>query len=251
MNNTPTRLYPIACTALVAIFAGAVCRAQTTPPPPARLSGTITHVKPDMLNEWTDLNKNEVIPAYKKAGVKTRTIYRTVWGSGYEFVTLVPMEKYAERDDPNPLTKALGAEASARLQAKLRRCVESSQTYVATFMGDLSNVPGAATPPILVSTRIRVAPGKAAEWANYIKTEVLPVYKKANERYMVYSRNFGSNPNDRTTGVFVANFAALDNGPLPTRALGAEGAEKITAKGVGLFTVVERVVRQRVADLSY
>src|SRR5262249_36991142 len=35
---------------------------------------TIVHVKPEMLTEWLDLQKNAVVPALKKAGVKTRTV---------------------------------------------------------------------------------------------------------------------------------------------------------------------------------
>ena len=237
---------------LLASFAGPVCLAQTTTPP-ARSNVTITHVKPDMLDEWVDLQKNEVLPALKKAGVASRTTWRTVWGNGYEFLTFTPLAKYAERDEPNPLTKALGAEASARLQAKLRRCVESSQSYVSSRMEDLSNIPTTAIPPnaIVVVTRVRVAPGKAAEWANYVKTEILPVYKKANARYTVTSRGFGSNPNDRNIASYAANFAELDAGPLLTRTLGADAAAKVAAKGVGLSNVIERTVRRRVPDLSY
>ena len=36
---------------------------------------TIIHVKPEMLTELLDLQKNGVAPALKKAGVKARTVY--------------------------------------------------------------------------------------------------------------------------------------------------------------------------------
>jgi hypothetical protein len=70
---------------------------------------TITHVKPDMLTEWIDLQKNEVVPALKKAGVKTRTVYVSgLFGPAGEYATIQPFEKYAEFDGDNPLIKALG-----------------------------------------------------------------------------------------------------------------------------------------------
>ena len=246
---------PFALTAssmLLAILSGSVCFAQTTPPP-ARSAVTITHVNPAMLDEWVDLQKNEVMPALKKAGVPSRTTLRTVWGTGYEFVTITPLAKYADRDNPNQLTTALGAEASARLQAKLRRCIISSQSYISNRMEDLSNTPSGDLPPnvITVSTRSRVAPGKGEEWANFIKTEILPIYKKGNARYSVSSRGFGANGSDRTTTTYVAKFADLDAGSLVTRTLAPEALAKLRAKGVGLSSPIETIVRQRVADLSF
>ncbi len=240
----------IAGALLLASFAGTVCLAQT-PAPVTRNNVTITHVKPDMLDEWVDLQKNEVIPALKKAGVASRTVLRTVWGSGYEFTAVTPLAKFADRDGQNPIVKALGAEAAARLGAKLRRCVVSSQSYVGIRMDELSNIPSGAAPPISISTRVRVAPGKGAEWANFVKTELLPIYKKANARYQVSRRSFGANTNDRMLSTYAANFAELDAGSLLTRTLGADGVAKVMAKGTGLSTSIETLVRQRVADLSY
>ena len=200
-----------------------------------------------------DLQKNEVLHAYKKAGVASRITLRTIWGSDYEFVTITPLAKYADRDNHNPLTRALGAEASARLQAKLRRCIVSSQSYVSNRLEDLSNTPSGDLPPnvITVSTRSRVAPGKAEEWANFIKAEILPIYKKGNARYSVSSRGFGANTSDRTTTTYVTKFADLDAGSLVTCTLSAEALAKVRAKSLGLSSPIETLVRQRVPDLSY
>ena len=157
----------------------------------------------------------------------------------------------AQRDGQSPTAKALGAEAAARLGAKLRRCVVSSQSYVAYRMPELSNIPAGAAPPIAVSTRVRLAPGKAPEWENFVKTELLPIYKKGNARYQVSRRSVGANTNDRTLTTYAATFAELDAGSLLVRTLGADGVAKVMAKGTGLSTPVETLVRQRVADLSY
>ena len=54
--------------ALVAVTLPALCLAQSDPTA-NRARVTITKVKPEMLNEWLDLQKNEVMPALKKAGI--------------------------------------------------------------------------------------------------------------------------------------------------------------------------------------
>ena len=48
-----------------------------------------------------------------------------------------------------------------------------------------------------------------------------------------------------------AKMADLDLGPVMTRQLGAEAAAKVNAKFQGIRTPVDRMVRRRVADLSF
>ncbi len=243
---------PLRIAAVVALAVGAstVCLAQPAAPAP-RFAVTTTHLKPDMVSEWRDLQKNEVIPAYKKAGYKERTITQTIFGNGYEYVTITPLDKYATRDGAGTLVRALGAEAAARLVAKLSKCVVSSHTYVSTRIPELSNAMDGPTPAITISTRYRVAAGKGQEWENFVKAEILPVYKKAKAGYSVSRRGFGGNLNDRTTTTFAATFAELDAGSVFNRTLGADAAAKVRAKGVGLSNVIETVVRRRVEDLSF
>src|SRR5712692_7833857 len=94
----------------------ALCLVQMAPAPAAMSRVTVTQVRPDMLNEWLDLQKNEVVPALKKAGVKTRTVYSSgLFGTAGEYVIITPMEKFAQFDAGNPLNQALGAQAAARL----------------------------------------------------------------------------------------------------------------------------------------
>jgi hypothetical protein len=54
--------------------------------------------------------------------------------------------------------------------------------------------------------------------------------------------------------IFVAlldNFAELDKGPILTRALGPEGAQKVQAKGAGITTLFVQTLSRRVPELSY
>src|SRR5258708_39149958 len=81
----------------------APCVAQTTS---NRSRVTITHVKPDMANEWLDLQKSEAVPALKKAGGKTRTGYSSgLFGTAGEDLIQQPLENLADFARPGPLVK--------------------------------------------------------------------------------------------------------------------------------------------------
>ena len=247
MNYRSALRFP---TSVVILTAGlsTLCLAQSV-----KSRVTITHVRPDMLTEWVDLQKNEVVPALKKAGVKSRTVYSSgLFGNAQEYVVVTPMEKFADFDAGNPMIKALGETASARLGEKLRKCTVSAQSFMSTRLDDLSNLSESTEPPLFItSLRLRVAPGKMQEFENLIKTEVRPVFKKAKAHYTVLRRGLGANPNDVTISTPYSKWADLD-APSPfVTALGPEAAAKVLAKFTGVSTVIEQVARTRVADLSF
>jgi len=226
--------------------------AQSATALPAHNNVVLVHIKPDMLDEWLDLQKNEVIPAQKKGGVATRTTYRTVRGNPFEFVTATPFDKYSQYDGDSPQIKALGAAGAARLGAKIRKCEESVQVFVSTPLPALSNVPIGEIAEIMVTARYRVGPGKMQDYQDFLKSDLMPLYKKAGQRYVVSRRGLGANNNDVVEQVFVGNkYADLDAGPLITRTLGADGAAKLAAKRATMATLVEQLVRRRVPELSY
>jgi hypothetical protein len=220
---------------------------------PAMTRVTFTHIRPDMASEWVDLQKNEVVPALKKAGQKGRTVYSSgLFGNSYEYVTITPMDNFAEFDAGNPLTKALGAAPSARLGEKLRKCTLSANSFQSTRMADLSNAdPSNPWPKILVSTRVRVAPGKMPDFENLMKTDILPAYKKVKVVLTVNRRGLGANSNDVTISAGYSKYADLDAPNPVVKALGPDGAAKLLGKFTGVATLVEQVVRSRVDDLSF
>jgi hypothetical protein len=212
---------------------------------------TITHIKPEMVSEWIDLQK-EMIPALKKGGVKSRTVYQTsIFGNSYEYVTVTPFDKYAEFDNPNPLIRALEPAGAARLNEKVRKCVVSSTSFAVTRMADISNVLDAPPPAVIVSARYRITPGKMPDFQNLVKSDILPVYKKAKVNLTVNRRGIGTNTNHVTMTTGYAKFADLDGGPVQVKQLGQEGADKVNAKFAGIRNVVEIVTRRRLADLSF
>jgi hypothetical protein len=224
--------------------------AQSAAPTTARV--TVTQVKPDMLNEWLDLEKNEVVPAMKKGGQKTRTVYATrIFGNSYEYVAITPFEKYADFDGQSPMIKALGADGAARLNAKMRKCIVSTTSYGITRATDLSNVLEEAMPNMIVTARYRIATGKMAEFENLVKSDVLPVYKKGKTGLIVNRRGAGANPNDVTFSTVYNKFADMDGGPFLTKQLGREGADKLNAKFAGIRNLIDVYVRVRVPDLSF
>ena len=240
--------------AVLAVSLASLCLAQSTPPAPVRSSVMYTQVKPEMLNEWMDLQK-ELNVMLKKVGIPRRTVLRPVFGNTYEFVSITPLESFAVMDDASRFTKAVGPEAFARWSEKSRKCINGSRTIVGTSIPELS-IPPDSPAPVTTSNRVRVAPGKAQDYQNFIKNEVLPLYKKAKAEgkvlgYSVSRRSFGSNNSEFTVTTYYSKFADLDGGPVLTRMLGQEGVAKLFAKSTGLSTTIETVVRRRVADLSY
>lgn len=236
---------PIFASALVLSTLPNLCLAQT------RSRVTISHVKPDMLNEWVDLQKNEVVPALKKAGVKTRTVYASgLFGPAGEYLVTQPFNSPAEFDGPSPLVKALDAPGAARLNEKLRKSLVSQNSYMNTRFDDASNL--LQTPPsVIISVRYRIAAGKMQDFRDLVKSDVLPVYKKAKMQLTVNQRGPGANPNDVTMVTGYMKFADWDGGPFLTHELGQAAADRLNAKFAGFRTLIEVIVRERVADLSF
>jgi hypothetical protein len=238
-----------ASTMVLAVSLSTAAMAQTAP---TRWRVTVTRVKPEMQNEWIDLQKNEVVPALKKGGVASRTVYATgLFGNAFEYTIVQPMGKFADFDSPGAQAKALGPQANARLAEKLRRCVETTNSFMSTRLDDLSIGAADDAPPVVGYVRIRVAPGKMQEVQNILKSDILPVYKKQKSGLTISRRGLGANGNDLGISTPYAKFADLDSGGPLVKELGAEGTAKLLAKTNGMVTVIENVVRNRVADLSF
>src|SRR5215471_14170746 len=86
--------------------------------PPQRQRVEVTHVKPEMVQAYQDLIKDELIPNLKKAGIA----YRWTWANGpagdsFTFVNEQPIANYAQYDQPGALQRVLGADGVAKYQA--------------------------------------------------------------------------------------------------------------------------------------
>jgi hypothetical protein len=228
-----------------------LCFAQTPTGQKSRVQ--VIRVKPEMLDEFVDLQKNEVVPALKKGGTKTRTVYQTaLFGNATEFAIVTPFDKFAEFDGESPQLKALGATANARLGEKIRKCVQSADSFLITQEVDLSNNFQTSTPPpMIVTTRIRVAPGKMQDFENLVKNEITPGFKKEKLAFVVNRRGTGANPNDISFTTPLARYAEMDLGSAAVRALGQDTVTKLGPRFNAVATIIETVVRRRVPELSF
>ncbi len=238
-------------TILLAVSIVANCLAAD-PSPVTRSHVRVIHVKADMNTEFLDLQKTELIPALKKAGVKSRTFYETRFGTRGEYVVITPVASLGEYEGDSPLTRALGAAGAARLNAKLMKCYDSVTDYIQTRQDDLSNLVEPPTPPnYVVVSRLRVSPGKLGDFRGIIKSDILPIYVKGKRRLQTSRRGFGANGNDFTAAYGIDKLSELDAGSVVLQALGNEGVERLALKYAPIFTIVETVVRHRMADLSF
>ena len=235
---------------ILLLLFGTVCFAQMTPP--QLVSVTVTHVKPDMLQDWQDLVKNELNPALQKAGIPWRAAWATgIFGESFEYVTVTPIAKFAQYDETSPLVKTLGQEGATRFGHKYRKCISGSHTYAVSLRPDLSIMPK-AEPKYAVITNVRVIAGKGPEFENWLKTEVLPQYRKLNvPGYLVHQTVFGGDAYEYTILSLINNYADLDKGPWLTQAVGAEEAQKILTHAAPWVSGVERSVMRYVPGLSY
>ena len=97
-----------------------------------------------------------------------------------------------------------------------------------------------------------IAPGHITDYENHVKTDVLPIQKKAQSLgYFVSQTIFGGDGNEFVTLTLVNSFADLDKGPAAVRVLGAEEMTKLSAKASGIVTRSERIVIRYDPELSF
>jgi hypothetical protein len=215
----------------------------------------VTHVRvpPAKVGTWLALQRDEVIPALKKAGLRDYTTYRTVVGEVAEFMIVRPFA-FAELDATDPLDRALGTANAAALRAKLGECTESMHRSIENRHDDLYLNPGAAA--VLFVSRYRAMPGRARDYMSFVRAEMLPVMKQAQENgtsagLSVTTSVQGGEPGIITLNMHYENFAPLDGLPPVAKTLGPQGTAAFLAKGAGLISQLDQSILQRVADLSF
>jgi hypothetical protein len=215
----------------------------------------VTHVRvpPAKVGVWLDLQRNEVIPALKKAGLTDYTTYQTVVGEVAEFVIVRPFA-FAELDAADSLDRALGATAAAALRAKLGDCTESMHRSIENRHDDVYLDPGAAA--VLFVSRYRAMTGRARDYTSFVRSEMYPVMKQAQDDgtfagLSVTTSVQGGEPGIITLNMHYEGFAPLDGPPPVAKTLGPEGTAAFLAKGAGLITQLDQSILRRVADLSF
>jgi hypothetical protein len=242
----------LALIALAALTPMEQCLAQGGPP--EWMHVRYVQVRPDMLQEWEDIQKNEVNPAIRKAGVPFRSVWQTaVFGDAFSFILVEPIEKFARFDEASPVESGAGKEESARIAAKLRKCIVSSRGVAGRFRTDLSILKALQRPPGLgIAVDITVEPSKRDEFEQFFKNEALPAWRKTEiDGLQVLQPVFGGVTNRYSMVFLVGKFAYLDGGPPLLKALGAEGMKKLEDRAAALIESEEITMYFYRDDLSY
>lgn len=253
----PRALALIVVIAAVAIAAFvAVSRAQAPTAPAVRIQVTVVQLKPDMLTTWEDLQKNEMIPAQKKAGLPWRhTLANGAAGQGFTRVTILPFTKYADFDMPGFLVRAVSAEANANYNAKIRSTIQSQHAYIYTLEQDASIISNATTMPQFQFVQsAKVLPGKGGEFLASLREDYLPAFKKAGVKdYWVWTLNGGAPGGERVLVRPIEKYAELDKPALLVQAgLTQDQQDKIAARrNATLATGIEAEVLRFIPELSY
>lgn len=211
---------------------------------------TAIQIKPEYRAEVEAIHK-EISAAYKKAGVP-RMVVQTILGDLEEYVSIVPLGKYAEMDSPPLLEKSMGRAASQQLLRKVGGYIVSARRMTARSLTDVSlQTPGDPGEYALVTTW-QLAPGKGDEFTAFMKSDYLPAMRKADIANLWVSQPiFGGNPNERILVRPMHKLAEIDAGPPLRKALGAEGAQQLGAKMAGIVTSTTYVISRLRMDLSY
>ncbi|MEE3202015.1 MAG: hypothetical protein VX262_01840, partial [Acidobacteriota bacterium] len=99
----------------------------------------IIQVIPDRLNDFIDLQIDDLIPAYKRAGVPFRSVWQTAeFGNTYERVFATPIASMADFDRGGPLALALDPDRLARIAEEFRRYLVSRQSFAVRYHPELS-----------------------------------------------------------------------------------------------------------------
>lgn len=229
--------------------------AQTSAAPAtSRFLVTVVRLRPELADQWLAVQREEVIPAQKQAGVASRVTLATSLGNAFEYAIILPFPSFAAMDGDAPLVRALGREGAARVNAKLRAAVHEQHSFLTNRQEALQVAPGDA--PIWRTSVRRVLPGQLSTYLAYLASDVLPGMKKAKSEgriagYGVATRGVGATSGELTTITYYAKFADMDAGDPLVGALGRDEANRINAKGTSLATTVTTVVRRRIADLSF
>jgi len=226
-------------------------RAQSTPAPEWSLV-TLTTIKPEMRANYEAFQK-EMSAAYKKAEVPSRAVLQTMMGNVFQYVSVTPLAHFADMDGPSPVERALGKADAEGLMRKGAACLTSVQRVASLALNDISiRTKTQEKSQYVIVTSYHLAAGKEADFNAWMKNEYLPAIKKAEVKNLWLSASvFGGERNERIAVRPIKNMAEIDAGPVLTKALGQEGANKVWAKTAGVIDSIHFSVLRYRTDLSY
>ncbi len=221
---------------------------QTAPSPQWSVV-TQTQIKPEFRAEYEAAQK-EISAAYRKAGVQ-RLVAQTLQGDLDEYLSIIPLGKFAEMDGPSVMETALGAAPSQQLLRKIGGYLIGVRRMTTLALNDVSiQTPGDAGEYAVVASW-RLAPGKGPDFTAFMKNDYLPAMRKADVANLWVSQMvFGGDLSDRVVVRPMHKLAEIDAGPLTTKALGADGARLLAIKQAAIVESIHYTVSRLRLDLS-
>ncbi len=219
--------------------------AQNPPVPAPWMQLTIVRVEPAMVDEYIAVQR-EITARVKKGGPAWRIVSRTeVFGDPFRFLIFTPVQTLASFDAKNS-----DAELAA-LNGRLLKYVASQQTYAVRTLPEIDNpLPEKEQPNLIMVNVVRVAPGREQDYYNVMKTDFLPHFNKAEFHHVNGTLTLGGE-SGYIHQFYVKDFAKLDEGSPIVKALGAAGAQGVTAKLAGIVMSSELWTARCIPDLSY
>ena len=211
----------------------------------------VLQVLPRELDDFIELQLEEVNPALQRAGVPWRSAWRTAeFGNTYERLFVTPVESLADLDYGGPLARVLDPDRLERIRDRVRRTLSSRQSYAVRYRPELSvesdDVSGLS---LAWTTTIQVAPGRIADWETFLR-ENLPQFRGADVVFGVYERVFGPGPAVWQIVENHASFSELDRPTILQRTFG-ERADEVASRLAGVLLSVERSVLRYDPELSF
>lgn len=215
----------------------------------------VVTLKPEMVPEWIEFQKSQVMPMQQRGGVKDRDVWQSgaPFGEGFTYAIVAPIAKFADFDQPPLAIRVLGSDGGRAFQEKNRKLVASAVTYGVQDRAELSIAPAPAAKFVgAILQDVTVVGGHADQYEAYVKNDLLPVLKKGNvPGYLVSRTVFGGNANEYHTVQLFDSFGEIDKGPVAMRVLGAAPAQALTAKVAPHIASINRTLIRYVPDLSF
>ena len=211
----------------------------------------VMQVLPRELDEFIELQLEDVNPALRRAGVPWRSAWRTAeFGNTYELLFVTPVDNMGEYDSGGPLARALDPDRLARIRDAVRRTLAARQSYAMRYHPELSveseDVTGLSLARV---TTVEVAPGRTADWEAFLQDN-LPQFQGANVVFGIYERYFGPGPSTWQIVENHSSFSELDQPTILARTFG-ERTDEVVARLSGVLLSVERTVLRYDPELSF
>ncbi len=211
----------------------------------------VVNVVPQRLDDYIELQLEEVNPALQRAGVPWRAVWRTgEFGPTYELRTVTPITNLTDYDTGGPVARVMRPDRFSNLLDRVRSYTASRDSFVIRYRPELSaEVDDGRETYLSQNLYLEIAPGREAEWVGFLRRSV-PRFKSANAVVGVYQPLFGPGPLRWLVVQRLTSFAELAQPSLLERAFGAQ-AGGVAAELTGVVLSIEHTVLRYDAELSY